>query len=448
MDAETLARLDRRVPRYTSYPTAPHFGADVDGALYAAWLEAIPADEPLSLYLHIPFCDSLCWFCGCNTSVVNRYGPVAAYLEDLEREIALVADLLGPRRSVAHVHFGGGSPSMLAPQDITRLGGLLHDRFAIGGDAEIAVECDPRGLSEATVAAFTAIGVNRASLGLQDINPAVQQAINRIQTPASNRRAVAMLRDAGIAALNLDLIYGLPLQDEAGIAATVDHACSLEPDRIALFGYAHVPQMKRHQRLIPDSILPDTPARFRQAELAADMLEAAGYRRIGLDHFVRPGDAMARAAEQGTLRRNFQGYSADRARTLIGLGASSIGALPQGYVQNASDVPAWRQAVREGRLPVARGIALDDDDYLRRTVIDSLMCFLAVDLSAVAARHGADETFATERASLEPYRAMGLLEIDGACITVTEAGRPFVRLFAAEFDTRLDAAGKRHSLAV
>ena len=448
MDTRMLARLDRRVPRYTSYPTAPHFGAGVDSALYGRWLAELPPGEALSLYLHIPFCDSLCWFCGCNTSVVNSHRPVAAYLDDLACEIALVADTLGGRRPVAHLHFGGGSPSMLRPEDIARLGGLLHDRFAIASDAEIAVEFDPRGLDEATVAAFAAIGVNRASLGLQDINPAVQQAINRIQPPESNRRAVAMLRDAGIGALNLDLVYGLPWQDEAGVAATVDHACSLAPDRIALFGYAHVPQMKRHQKLIPEAALPGSDMRLRQASLAADRLQQAGYRRIGLDHFVLPGDAMAAAADNGTLRRNFQGYSADPAATLIGLGASSIGALPQGYVQNASDVPGWRAAVRAGNLPVARGIALDADDRLRRAVIDALMCFLEADVAAIATRHGSTETFAAELSALEPYRAMGMVTLDGGHVRVSERGRPFVRLIAAAFDAWLDAEASRHSRAV
>ena len=448
MDAETLARLDRRVPRYTSYPTAPHFGPSVDAACYATWLSELAADEPLSLYLHIPFCDSLCWFCGCNTRVVNRYAPVEAYLEDLRQEIGLVARTLGGRRRVAHIHFGGGSPSMLHAGDIAALGDLLNRHFTIESGAEIAVEFDPRGLSPETVSAFAAIGVNRASLGLQDINPVVQRAINRIQPPQSNRRAVDMLRRAGIEALNLDLIYGLPYQDEAGIAATVDHACSLQPDRIALFGYAHVPGMKAHQKLIPEDALPGTAARFRQANLAAALLEAAGYRRIGLDHFVRPGDAMALAADQGVLRRNFQGYSADPAATLIGLGASSIGALPQGYVQNATDVRAWRKAVREGKLPVARGIALDDDDRLRRSVIDSLMCFLEADLDAIAAGHGAAEHFEAERAALEPYRAMGLIVCEGATVRVLEAGRPFVRLIAAVFDAHLDAEALRHSRAV
>ena len=448
MDAETLVRLDRRVPRYTSYPTAPHFGPAVDGGRYAAWLSELPADEPLSLYLHIPFCDSLCWFCGCNTRVVNRYAPIEAYLEDLHREIALVSEKLGGRRRIAHMHFGGGSPSMLHAGDIAGLGGLLREHFAIDGDAEIAVEFDPRGLSPETVAAFAAIGVNRASLGLQDINPVVQRAINRIQPPESNRRAVDMLRRAGIGALNLDLIYGLPYQDEAGIAATVDHACALQPDRIALFGYAHVPGMKAHQKLIPEEALPGTAARFRQASLAASRLEAAGYRRIGLDHFVRPGDAMALAADRRTLRRNFQGYSADPAGTLIGLGASSIGALPQGYLQNAADVRAWRAAVRAGNLPVARGFALDDDDRLRRAVIDSLMCFLEADLQAIAEGLGSQERFEAEIAALEPYRAMGLVACEGATVRVLEAGRPFVRLVATVFDAHLDAEALRHSRAV
>lgn len=448
MDRQDLIGLDRRVPRYTSYPTAPHFHGGVDCDAYARWLAALAPERRLSLYLHLPFCDSLCWFCGCQTTVVNRYDPVAAYVADLEREIDLVAGKLGEGRPASHVHFGGGSPSILRMEDVARLGALLRRRFDLGRDAEIAVEFDPRGLDEGTVAAFAGIGVNRASIGLQDVNPRVQQAINRIQPPETNRRAVAMLRAAGIERLNVDLIYGLPHQDEDGMARTVEHALTLAPDRIALFGYAHVPATKPHQRLIPEVALPDGAARLAQAELAAAMLCAAGYRRIGLDHFVRPGDTMETAFVEGTLRRNFQGYTTDGADALVGFGASAIGSLPQGYVQNATRVIDWRQPVRAGRLPVARGIALDADDRLRRAVIESLMCYLEADLAGLAWAHGSGESFAAELESLEPWEDRGLLAIDGGVLRVTEQGRPFVRLVAAAFDARLDMGGTRHSRAI
>jgi len=444
MDADLIARYDKRVPRYTSYPTAPHFHDGVNSATYEAWLGELTGDLPLSLYVHVPFCDTLCWFCGCHTKVVNRYDPVAGYLADLLAEIDLVAARLGSVRRVGHLHLGGGSPTMLRPDDLRRVGEALHVRFAIASDAEFAVEIDPRGLAASTVQALAAIGVNRVSFGLQDINPAVQQAINRLQPPATNRRAVDMVREAGIAAVNVDLIYGLPHQTVDRVLATVEHALSLEPDRVALFGYAHVPTMKRHQRLIPEATLPDAGKRFAQAEAAAQRLVQAGYQRVGLDHFARGDDPLACAARQGHVRRNFQGYGTDPAEVLIGFGASAIGTLPQGYVQNETDVVRWRAAIRRGELPTARGVALSDDDRTRRDIINALMCDLFVDLNAF----GGGEHFSSERAALGPMIADGLVALVGEEVRVTERGRPLVRSIAAVFDSYLDPAGARHSRAI
>lgn len=440
MTKDLIARYDRRLPRYTSYPTAPHFHDGVDGAVYGAWLDALPADEPLSLYLHVPFCDSLCWYCGCHTKVVNRYAPIAGYLADLIAEISLVADHLGDRHPVTHIHFGGGSPTVLRPDDLELLGDVLRERFEVRDDAEIAIEIDPRGLRVETVAVLRAIGVNRVSLGLQDINPDVQTAINRIQPPATNRDAVALVRDAGIDGLNLDLMYGLPHQTRDCVLATVDHALALKPDRIALFGYAHVPKMKRHQRLIPEAALPDAAARLAQSEAAADRLVEAGYRRIGFDHFARPGDPMANAADGRDLHRNFQGYSTDASETLLGFGASAIGTVRQGYMQNAADVGVWRDRVRRGELPTARGIALTQDDRRRRDVINDLMCHLSATFSA--------EEFEAERRMLAPFVADGLIALKENGVSVTERGRPLVRNVAAVFDAYLDDTGMRHAQAI
>ena len=444
MDDTLIARYDRRVPRYTSYPTAPHFHTGVDGATYGSWLDELARDEPVSLYLHVPFCDSLCWYCGCHTTVVNRYEPIAGYLDDLVEEVALVADRLGARLPVGHVHFGGGSPTVLRRPDLILLGDVLNERFDIQSGAEIAIEIDPRGLKLETVAALQTIGVNRVSLGLQDINPDVQKAINRLQPPATNRQAVNLVRDAGIKALNLDLMYGLPFQTVDHVLATVEHALSLAPDRIALFGYAHVPKMKRHQRLIPVSALPGPAARMAQAEAAADRLTDAGFRRIGFDHFAREDDALTMAMDEQTLRRNFQGYSTDGAQTLIGLGASSIGTLPQGYVQNAADVPTWREAVRNGDLPIARGYSLEGDDRLRRDIINALMCRMSVDLGAF----GDVSEFAGEKNALADMSLDGLVALQGDVVRVTERGRPLVRNVAAVFDRHMDDAGTRHSQAI
>ena len=356
--SELLAKYDGRVPRYTSYPTAPHFSAEIDGATYARWLSELDPADRLSLYLHVPFCDTLCWFCGCNTTVVNKRAPVDQYFELLLREIDLVAqqvgaDRPGGKRTVAHLHAGGGSPTILSPQQIRRLFAKLREFFVFAEDAEIAVEIDPRGLPEESIAAFAESGLTRASIGVQDLTPEVQRAVNRIQPHQMTARCVEQLRRHGVASLNLDLMYGLPHQTVAGTTATVERILELAPDRIALFGYAHVPWMKKHQKLIREDALPGAEERWAQFRAAADRLSEAGYVAVGLDHFARPHDAMAEALRAGTLRRNFQGYTVDRATALLGLGASAIGGLPQGHLQNAPNVRDYKAAIDAGRLPTA-----------------------------------------------------------------------------------------------
>jgi oxygen-independent coproporphyrinogen-3 oxidase len=442
MDPELLARYDRPVPRYTSYPTAPHFHAGIGPAAYRAWLAELPAGPPASLYLHVPFCHELCWYCGCHTSVARRYRPIAEYLELLLRELDLIADALGGRRPVAHVHLGGGTPTMLSADDLRRLDERLRERFTIAPDAEVAVEIDPRRLAPATVAALAAIGVTRASLGLQDVNPEVQRAINRWQPVEATRRAVERLRAAGIREISLDLIYGLPHQTVARVLRSVEAALALRPERVALFGYAHVPWMKRHQRLIDEAALPGPPERAAQLAAAAARLGAAGYVAIGLDHFALPDDGLARALREGRLRRNFQGYTTDPAPVLIGLGASAIGSLPQGYIQNAAPLPAYRDAIRAGGFATARGIALSDDDRLRRAIIERLMCDFAVDLN------GSAERLADELAALERFAADGLVSIEDGVVRVELPGRPLVRTVCALFDAYLGRGVARHSRAV
>jgi len=449
MDADLIRKYDRPIPRYTSYPTTPHFHPGVGADTAREWLEALPADLPLSLYIHIPFCDTLCWFCGCHTKIVRRYQPVADYLALVEREIRIVAARLGRRQTVTHVHFGGGSPTILKADDVRRIGDTIRQQFDVTEDAEWAVEIDPRDLGADVLQAFAEIGVNRASIGLQDINPLVQQAINRIQPMDETEAVVANLRAAGVTALNVDLMYGLPYQTTGHIVRTVEAALGLNPDRLALFGYAHVPHMKTHQKMIPDSALPDGPARFEQAEAAADRLVAAGYRRVGLDHFARADDPMAIALDAGQLRRNFQGYTTDPAAALVGLGASAIGSLPQGYVQNAVPLHAYRDAVKQGRLAVAKGVKLTADDRIRRDAIARLMCALTLDLADLETAHGYDPgTFDEEVSALSPMQADGLVRVDGDRITVTERGRPFVRCVAAVFDTYLGQGTARHARAV
>ncbi len=449
MSQPAISKYDLRVPRYTSYPTAPHFTPAVDAGQMSGWLKALPEGARLSLYLHVPFCSSLCWFCGCNMAVVNRHAPVARYVAGLAAEIDLIAEALGPGRTVSSIHFGGGSPTMLSADDFLALTARMRKRFRVAEDVEFSVEIDPRTLEEDFVHALALAGVTRASLGVQDFDPVVQKAVNRLQPLGTTRRVVRSLRERGIVRLNVDLMYGLPHQSVDGVALSAKLALGLVPDRVALFGYAHVPWMKRHQRLIDEDALPGPKERLRQFAAASEALVGGGMRVIGLDHFAAPWDGLARAAEAGSLRRNFQGYTDDKADALIGFGASAISTLPQGFAQNAGGVREWRAAIDAGDLAVTKGLALDDDDRLRAEVIERLMCDLAVDLETVCARHGrVADCLAPSLASLAPLIDDGLVEISGNRVRVPDRGRPFLRLACAAFDAYLNPGEERHARAV
>lgn len=441
--------LMERVPRYTSYPTAPHFDAHVTGDTVEGWMRALPRATPLSLYVHIPFCDSLCWFCGCHTRVVNTYSPVAHYLDVLRREMERAVSTLGHGRPVQHIHFGGGSPTMLRPNDWRRLSDDMAEMFHIAPKAEYAVEIDPRGLLPDLVAAMSASGVNRASVGLQDVNPDVQRAVNRWQPLNVTQDAVARLRGEGIAGLNLDVMYGLPHQSVDDVRRTIAAAIALNPDRIAVFGYAHVPDMKAHQALIDQNALPGPAARLTQYHAAHADLLAAGYEAVGLDHYAKPQDPMAVARRNGALRRNFQGYTTDTARALIGFGASAISEYPQGYAQNAAATPQWRDKILGAALGIARGRSLTAEDRLRRAIIEALMCDFAVDVAALARAHGAAPmVFIQEMEAFQPLMTEGLCRIDDWRVTVPDDARAAVRIVAAVFDAYLNPAQGRHAVAV
>ncbi|MDP6351637.1 MAG: oxygen-independent coproporphyrinogen III oxidase [Alphaproteobacteria bacterium] len=435
MRADLITKYDVRVPRYTSYPTAPHFGPEVESTCYRRWMSDLDPGEPLSLYLHVPFCHELCWFCGCHTTATRRDRPVAAYAARLAREIDICADSLARRARVTHVHWGGGTPTRLACADFSRIMERLRDRFAVAADGEIAVEIDPRQFTPAMARTLADAGVTRASLGVQDFDPNVQTAIGRVQSLEVTESAVEELRAVGITALNLDLMYGLPGQTVASLEHTVDSAIALAPNRLALFGYAHLPDLKRHQRLIDGSRLPDAAARIAQFEAASARILGHGYRPVGLDHFARPDDDLIVALDQGRLRRNFQGYTADRAEILLGIGASAISRLPQGYAQNAVHVRDWSTAIDAGQLPAARGIAIDDDDRLRGRIIERLMCELDVDVAEQCHALGMDpNTLADAFKALAPLAADGLVRLDGWRVTVPVAARPFRRLACAAVD--------------
>ncbi len=444
----SLALAERSAPRYTSYPTAPHFHAGVTGETFAQWLGALHREARLSLYLHVPFCRTICAYCGCNTKAAVREAPLDAYVRTLEREIALAGAASGASR-VTQIHWGGGTPGLLGPDRLKRLHGALARAFDLAQVEEHAIELDPRHADAALMAGLAEMGVNRVSFGVQDFNPHVQKAIGRVQPFEVVERAVALARAAGLRAINLDLMYGLPEQSLEDAARSARMAAQLAPARLALFGYAHVPWLKRHQRLIDEAALPGAAARLAQAALARETLERAGYLAVGLDHFARADDPLALAAQSGALRRNFQGYVTDDAEALIGLGASAISQTPEGYAQNAPDVAGWRRLVEDGRLPGVRGLALDDDDRLRAKAIERLMCDFTLDYGALALREtGNARALDDARAGLEALAREGVLTHAGRSLRMTRAGAPFVRLAAACFDAYLAQGAARHSAAV
>ncbi|RWC50453.1 oxygen-independent coproporphyrinogen III oxidase [Mesorhizobium sp.] len=445
----SLASLGENVPRYTSYPTAPHFHAGVDAISVRGWMESLESDDDISLYLHVPYCDRLCWFCACHTKQTRHYAPVTTFLSALHREIETVAHLLTDRGRIRAVHFGGGSPTMLKPDDIRALGKLLRDRFDFREDASVSVEIDPNDMDEPRLDALAAIGMTRASLGVQDFDPKVQKAINREQSFLLTKSVVDGTRARGVGSVNLDLLYGLPHQTLESIASTVAQALTLEPDRIALFGYAHVPWFKKHQTMIDDAWLPQSAERLAQSQLAAQLIMAAGYEAIGIDHFARSDDALAIAARTGTIRRNFQGYTEDRCETLIGLGPSAISRFRQGYAQNITATGEYEKAANGGQLATARGIELSVDDVARGWIIERLMCqfrFSAIDLVELFGTVG--EKLLLEASNLAIGGSGKMLTLDGETFVVPQESRPIVRTVAAKFDKYFEKRTGRHSVAV
>ena len=449
MKSDLIQKYDLRVPRYTSYPTSPQFNEQVDGGVYKRWLGELDPKTELSLYFHIPFCDEMCSFCGCYTKIVKRYEPVSEYMTALLAEIDLVADALPARMTAKHLHWGGGSPTMLKGDDWMAIMEKLRSRFDVSPDAEIAVELDPRTATEQYIAQLEKAGVNRASIGVQSYRAKVQEAINRIQPYETTKQVIEWLRAHSITHINMDLMYGLPHQTVGEMEEMIDKTVELQPNRIALFGYAHVPWMKSHQKLIHEEDLPGTQERWDQFTTASERLVERGYVKVGFDHFAHPDDNMAKATDENMLHRNFQGYTTDTAPAMLAFGASAIGYLPQGYVQNQLPLKAYRQAVFSGVLPTAKGIAINDDDRTRREVIERIMCDLRVDLALVAKEFGTDKAeLEKDLEKLEPLMDDGICAIDGDKLSVLEDGRPFIRLVASAFDSYLKNSEGRHSKAV
>jgi len=440
---------EERLPRYTSYPTAPQFSDAVGCEAYGQWLASLPADATASLYLHVPFCRSMCWYCGCHTTITQRDAPIVDYLAVLRREIELVADRLTRPLAVRHVHFGGGTPTIMEPSELLGLVALMRQRFVIDGSAEIAIEIDPRTLTKTMTKALGDAGVNRASLGVQSFDPVVQRAINRIQSLEQTARATEGLRESGIRGINFDLIYGLPHQTVESCIETVRQSIALRPERFSVFGYAHVPSFKKHQRKIDEAALPDGEARYAQAEAIAEALVGAGYRRIGLDHYALPDDSMAQAQGEGVLHRNFQGYTTDPSDVLIGFGASAIGRLTQGYAQNEVVLGRYAERIQRGELATAKGYALTADDRLRADLIERVMCDFRVDVGQVCRQHEtAPEAILQAVPKLRALQADGVIQLEGNILSVNDNARFLVRSVASAFDAYLGASGRTHSRAV
>ena len=429
-------------PRYTSYPTAPQFSEAIDRTALRAEiaLDNQSDTSPLSLYFHLPFCETLCWYCGCTTVITKRLASAGEYVTWLERELALTAPLLNLSRPVTQLHFGGGTPTFLPPAEIDRLAAAIHRHFKFSPESENSVEIDPRRLTKEHVEAFRRLGCNRASLGVQDTNPEVQLAVHRWQPLEQTAQAITWLRDAGFQSVSVDLIYGLPLQTPESFTKTLDEIIALNPDRLAVFSYAHVPWIKPAQKIFDDrQQLPSTEAKLAMLMTAVAKLTAAGYVQIGMDHFARPNDELAIAFAEGTLHRNFQGYTTRAGATLYGFGMSSISQTDGSFYQNCKDLPDYIAALESGHLPVERGYLLSADDRHRRSIISDIMCGRGLDYASLSRRLGLDfaTTFATELASLADLEADGLLKRHEHSMTITEHGRLFLRIIAMRFDAHL-----------
>jgi oxygen-independent coproporphyrinogen-3 oxidase len=428
------------VPRYTSYPTAAEFGEGVGAAEMAAALDRVEDGTELSLYLHIPFCREICWYCGCNTGAANRTARLDAYLDRLSDEIELVARRLGGRGRVGRIAFGGGSPNAIAPEAFTRL--VAQVRHAFGAtDPVLSVEVDPRGFDTAWASVLAEAGVSRVSLGVQTFDPAIQAAIGRIQPAEDIALTADLLRHAGVESINFDLMYGLPGQTSEILVDSIDRSIALGADRLAVFGYAHVPHLIPRQRRIDATALPDAAARFEQAALAHARLVDDGYVAVGFDHFAKPGDALALAARQGRLRRNFQGFTEDEAEVLIGLGASAISQFPDLLVQNEKNSGRWHMAISSGRLAASRGIRRGAEDQWRAAAIEELLCRGRADLGGIAGR--------SEIAlRLARFASLKLVRWEGSVLLLAPEALPYARVIASALDRYRGPAASRFSSAV
>jgi len=442
VDLDLLKKYNRPGPRYTSYPTAPHFHEGFGPEEYRQEILSTNTGETprdLSLYFHFPFCKSLCYFCACNVVITKDASRVGHYLGVLKKEIDLVAKLIDSRRQVVQMHWGGGTPTYMSPDQIRDIFGYIRDKFPFAAEAEISIEIDPRTISPDHLPALREAGFNRVSFGLQDVNPEVQTTINRIQTDEQNTFVINESRRLGFDSINVDLIYGLPHQSVESYERTLEKIIAWDPDRLAVFNYAHVPWLKKHQKLLPVEAMPDAADRLRMLKLIIDRLTEAGYAYIGMDHFAKPGDELTKALRERTLHRNFQGYSTRAEADMFAMGVTSISKLAGAYAQNLKSLAAYEAVLNEGQLPTAIGLKFSHDDLLRQHVITETMCNNRILKRDVEQKFGIvfDSYFADVPEKLNEFVLDGLVSLQPDRIEVSEAGRLVIRNIAMAFDAYL-----------
>lgn len=452
MDVEIkklLEKYGKSVPRYTSYPPATQFRDTSPADSYRDCLRSLPEDQNISLYLHIPFCRSLCSYCGCMTKIVHNDSPIRDYVRLMEKEIEIFARASLSHHKISHIHFGGGSPNLLLYEDFISLLAKIQDNFVILPNAEIAMEADPRQLTRNKIHDYSLAGINRISLGVQDFQESTQKAINRIQPFSQIERCMSWIRDSGISSVNFDLMYGLPYQTTESVSDNLVKALSLEPDRIALFGYAHVPWMKPHQKLLEKHVLPNFSERYMQSEVARTILLKNGYFSIGMDHFAKETDSLLSAYRARSIKRNFQGYTDDNAGSLVGFGLSAISKLPKAYIQNTTQMHRYRDKIENGLFPDERWIHINNEDSLRGEIIENLMCYFSVDCAALCVRHGFPSDYLDQDLKkLQLMKEDGLLSIVERFVNVTKIGEAFIRPIAACFDRYYEEGNTLHARAI
>lgn len=442
-----ILKYNNLAPRYTSYPTAPHFTDKINSDIYKSWLQQINKDQTLSLYFHIPFCRKLCHYCGCHTKVVNFDDPINNYIDLLMLELDLLKQNLVNDNEVIHIHFGGGTPTILEPKIFDKLIAKVRSLFKFSKNIEFAIEVDPRTITEDKVKSYADNGVNRISFGIQDFDLEVQEAINRVQSFELVKNITELFRKYNINNINFDLIYGLPKQNLEVIQRNLEQSISLKPSRIAFFGYAHVPWMKKNMQHINEVDLPNHEERLEMFSLAHKFLTNNSYHAIGLDHFTLANDSMLKSLKDGTLKRNFQGYTSDKADILLGLGVSSISYMPNGYLQNQTMISKYGTALQNGDFPITKGIETSDDDRIRKAIIDEIMCYLKVDLNKILKDSNFKLLeFQDSLRKLEPLAQDGLLEVTDSSIQINQNARQITRIVSSIFDKYFTGGLNKHSI--